>query len=254
MASLTSSLPSWGCALPMCQVGARARPRPGPCSVTAPWTRDTLEGSGWPPRVRRGLGCAGPPARNQLTSCRHQLPRAGKAARRAPPAGPGGEGWGHSVSSCLLTGLTTLKFQLLEALLLLPHPSWLTAGEREGRGRWVLGLWVCRQLGPRGQRDPASLQPSPPDTGGEEDTEDQGLTGDEAEPFLDQSGALGPGAPSTPKKQPSHPPPYHPGGGRKRSAPAPRKPLSDKPQDFQVTAVSSFSQRQPLRPALDLSV
>uniref|UniRef100_A0A3Q1LK13 Dysferlin n=1 Tax=Bos taurus TaxID=9913 RepID=A0A3Q1LK13_BOVIN len=86
------------------------------------------------------------------------------------------------------------------------------------------------------------LEPSPTlpdmdtvaDTGGEEDTEDQGLTGDEAEPFLDQSGALGPGAPSTPKKQPSHPPPYHPGGGRKRSAPAPSKPLSDKPQDFQI--------------------
>lgn len=112
----------------------------------------------------------------------------------------------------------------------------------------MLGLRVCRQLGPRGQRHPASLGPSPPDTGGEEDTEDQGLTGDEAEPFLDQSGAPGPGAPSTPKKPPSHPPPYHPGGRRKRSAPAPRKLLSDKPQDFQVTAASSFSQRRPLRP------
>ncbi|KAI4540691.1 hypothetical protein MG293_009732 [Ovis ammon polii] len=86
------------------------------------------------------------------------------------------------------------------------------------------------------------LEPSPTlpdmdmvaDTGGEEDTEDQGLTGDEAEPFLDQSGAPGPGAPSTPKKPPSHPPPYHPGGRRKRSAPAPRKLLSDKPQDFQI--------------------
>ncbi|XP_046517578.1 dysferlin isoform X1 [Equus quagga] len=75
---------------------------------------------------------------------------------------------------------------------------------------------------------------APTDTGGEEDTEDQGLTGDEAEPFLDQNGAPGPGAPTTPKKPPSHPPPYHPGGKRKRSTPAPRKLLSDKPQDFQI--------------------
>nr|XP_031532352.1 dysferlin [Vicugna pacos] len=75
---------------------------------------------------------------------------------------------------------------------------------------------------------------APTDTGGEEDTEDQGLTGDEAEPFLDQSGATGPGAPITPKKPPSHPPPYHPGGRKKRSTPTPRKLLSDKPQDFQI--------------------
>uniref|UniRef100_A0A452SAM9 Dysferlin n=1 Tax=Ursus americanus TaxID=9643 RepID=A0A452SAM9_URSAM len=75
---------------------------------------------------------------------------------------------------------------------------------------------------------------APTDTGGEEDTEDQGLTGDEAEPLLDQSGAPGPGAPTTPKKPPSHPPPYHPGSKRKRGAPTPRKLLSDKPQDFQI--------------------
>ncbi|KAF3826686.1 hypothetical protein GH733_009211 [Mirounga leonina] len=75
---------------------------------------------------------------------------------------------------------------------------------------------------------------APTDTGGEEDTEDQGLTGDEAEPLLDQSGAPGPGAPTTPKKPPSHPPPYHPGSKRKRSAPTARKLLSDKPQDFQI--------------------
>uniref|UniRef100_A0A452VCC0 Dysferlin n=1 Tax=Ursus maritimus TaxID=29073 RepID=A0A452VCC0_URSMA len=60
------------------------------------------------------------------------------------------------------------------------------------------------------------------------------LTGDEAEPLLDQSGAPGPGAPTTPKKPPSHPPPYHPGSKRKRGAPTPRKLLSDKPQDFQI--------------------
>ncbi|XP_073067752.1 dysferlin isoform X22 [Manis javanica] len=75
---------------------------------------------------------------------------------------------------------------------------------------------------------------APTDTGGEEDTEDQGLTGDEAEPFLDQGGAPGPEGPSTPKKPPSHPPHYHPGGKRKRSAPMSRKLLSDKPQDFQI--------------------
>ncbi|XP_072623005.1 dysferlin isoform X21 [Vulpes vulpes] len=75
---------------------------------------------------------------------------------------------------------------------------------------------------------------APTDTGGEEDTEDQGLTGDEGEPLLDQSGVPGPGAPTTPRKPPSHPPPYHPGSKRKRSAPAARKLLSDKPQDFQI--------------------
>ncbi|MBZ3887940.1 Dysferlin [Sciurus carolinensis] len=75
---------------------------------------------------------------------------------------------------------------------------------------------------------------APTDTGGEEDTEDQGLTGDEAEPFLDQSGTPGPGAPTTPRKPPSHPPPYHRGSKRKRSAPTSRKLLSDKPQDFQI--------------------
>ncbi|KAF7476751.1 hypothetical protein GHT09_012111 [Marmota monax] len=89
---------------------------------------------------------------------------------------------------------------------------------------------------------PVPLEPSPTlpdldmvaDTGGEEDTEDQGLTGDEAEPFLDQSGTPGPGGPTTPRKLPSHPPPYHPGSKRKRSAPPSRKPLSDKQQDFQI--------------------
>ncbi|XP_026307584.1 dysferlin-like [Piliocolobus tephrosceles] len=74
--------------------------------------------------------------------------------------------------------------------------------------------------------------PAPMDTGGEEDTEDQGLTGDETEPFLDQSG--GPGAPTTPRKLPLHPPPHYPGIKRKRSAPTSRKLLSDKPQDFQI--------------------
>ncbi|KAK2500170.1 hypothetical protein MC885_002174 [Smutsia gigantea] len=75
---------------------------------------------------------------------------------------------------------------------------------------------------------------APTDTGGEEDTEGQGLTGDEAEPFLDQSEAPGPEGPSTPKKPPSHPPPYHRGGKKKRSVPTSRKLLSDKPQDFQI--------------------
>uniref|UniRef100_A0A8C0R067 Dysferlin n=1 Tax=Canis lupus dingo TaxID=286419 RepID=A0A8C0R067_CANLU len=60
------------------------------------------------------------------------------------------------------------------------------------------------------------------------------LTGDEGEPLLDQSGVPGPGAPTTPRKPPSHLPPYHPGSKRKRSAPAARKLLSDKPQDFQI--------------------
>lgn len=52
----TSSLPSRGYALPTRQAGDRAGPRLGPCSVTAPWTRDTLERSGRPPWVRHGPG------------------------------------------------------------------------------------------------------------------------------------------------------------------------------------------------------
>lgn len=55
-----SSHPSWGCALTTCQVGDRAGPRLGPCSVTARWTRDTLERSGCPPRVRHGPGRSSP--------------------------------------------------------------------------------------------------------------------------------------------------------------------------------------------------
>lgn len=106
---------------------------------------------------------------------------------------------------------------------------------------WCHALWIppFPWLGPQGRAPGTRTQKHPllPDTGGEEDTEDQGLTGDEAEPFLDQSGPLGPGAPSTPKKPASHPPPYHPGNKRRRGAPPPRKVLSDKPQDFQVRAV-----------------
>lgn len=113
---------------------------------------------------------------------------------------------------------------------------------REGEGWGGLdahALWILhwlggvRRAGPEGPRP--HQHPLLPDTGGEEDPEDQGLTGDEAEPFLDQSGAPGPGAPTTPRKLPSHPPPYHLGGKRKRSATKPRMLLSDKPQDFQVT-------------------
>jgi hypothetical protein len=121
-------------------------------------------------------------------------------------------------------------------------------GEERGQGSERMGhsihaFWVLPLVSGPGTHEGPVL----PDTGGEEDTEDQGLTGDEAEPFLDQSGAPGPGAPTTPKKPPSYPPPYHRGRQRKRSVPTSRKLLSDKPQDFQVmggltqTPVSSFS-------------
>ncbi|XP_072510759.1 dysferlin isoform X6 [Notamacropus eugenii] len=74
--------------------------------------------------------------------------------------------------------------------------------------------------------------PAPVDTGGEEDVEDQGLTGDEMEPSQDKSIPPGPGGPVAPKKPPLHPPPHHPGVKRKRSTT--KKLLSDKPQDFQI--------------------
>ncbi|XP_044515219.1 dysferlin [Gracilinanus agilis] len=74
--------------------------------------------------------------------------------------------------------------------------------------------------------------PAPLDTGGEEDLEDQGLTGDETEPSQDRSAPPGPGAPAAPKKLPPHPPPHHPGIRRKKGTA--KKLLSDKPQDFQL--------------------
>uniref|UniRef100_A0A4X2M035 Dysferlin n=1 Tax=Vombatus ursinus TaxID=29139 RepID=A0A4X2M035_VOMUR len=91
----------------------------------------------------------------------------------------------------------------------------------------------------------APLFPSPPprDTsptltemdsgaGGEEDPEDQGLTGDETEPSQDKSASPRPGAPAAQKKLSPHPAPHHPGVKRKRGTS--KKLLSDKPQDFQI--------------------
>ncbi|XP_068923443.1 dysferlin [Petaurus breviceps papuanus] len=74
--------------------------------------------------------------------------------------------------------------------------------------------------------------PAPVDTGGEEDVDDQGLTGDETEPSQDKSAPPGPGRPAAPKKLPLHPALHHPGSKRKRGPS--KKLLSDKPQDFQI--------------------
>ncbi|KAM9063151.1 dysferlin-like isoform 2-T2 [Sarcophilus harrisii] len=70
--------------------------------------------------------------------------------------------------------------------------------------------------------------PAPTDTGGEEDVEDQGLTGEETEPSPDKSAPPGPPQ----KKLPPHPP-AHPAGLKRKRGPA-KKLLSDKPQDFQI--------------------
>ncbi|KAM9063152.1 dysferlin-like isoform 3-T3 [Sarcophilus harrisii] len=81
---------------------------------------------------------------------------------------------------------------------------------------------------------PADASPSLPemdmsaDTGGEEDVEDQGLTGEETEPSPDKSAPPGPPQ----KKLPPHPP-AHPAGLKRKRGPA-KKLLSDKPQDFQI--------------------
>nr|XP_020856828.1 dysferlin isoform X4 [Phascolarctos cinereus] len=72
----------------------------------------------------------------------------------------------------------------------------------------------------------------PAPVGVEEDTEDQGLTGDEAEPSQDKSASPKPGGPAAQKKLPLHPAPHHPGVKRRRGSS--KKLLSDKPQDFQV--------------------
>uniref|UniRef100_A0A8B9PQK7 Dysferlin n=1 Tax=Apteryx owenii TaxID=8824 RepID=A0A8B9PQK7_APTOW len=81
---------------------------------------------------------------------------------------------------------------------------------------------------------PAPPEPAPaaaePDTvietAGEEDTEDQTATGDETEP---SSGPSGSEQPTLPRK-----PPVHHAHGVKRRKSSPKKPLSNKPQDFQI--------------------
>ncbi|XP_074141635.1 LOW QUALITY PROTEIN: dysferlin [Sminthopsis crassicaudata] len=74
--------------------------------------------------------------------------------------------------------------------------------------------------------------PAPVDTGGEEDAEDQGLTGDETEPSPDKGAPPGPPGPAAHKKLPPHAP-AHPAGLKRKRGPA-KKLLSDKPQDFQI--------------------
>lgn len=80
---------------------------------------------------------------------------------------------------------------------------------------------------------PCWLYPSSPfsscaETAGEEETEDQTATGDETEPSS-SSGPPGSEPPSLPRK-----PPVHHVQGVKRRRSSPKKPLSNKPQDFQV--------------------
>uniref|UniRef100_A0A8B9PML9 Dysferlin n=1 Tax=Apteryx owenii TaxID=8824 RepID=A0A8B9PML9_APTOW len=67
---------------------------------------------------------------------------------------------------------------------------------------------------------------APAETAGEEDTEDQTATGDETEP---SSGPSGSEQPTLPRK-----PPVHHAHGVKRRKSSPKKPLSNKPQDFQI--------------------
>uniref|UniRef100_A0A8C3IJY9 Dysferlin n=1 Tax=Chrysemys picta bellii TaxID=8478 RepID=A0A8C3IJY9_CHRPI len=64
------------------------------------------------------------------------------------------------------------------------------------------------------------------DTAGEEDTEDQIVTGDETEPSTGPSGSE---QPTLPRKPPSH----HVHGIKRRKS-TPKKLLSNKPQDFQI--------------------
>ncbi|XP_026702658.1 dysferlin [Athene cunicularia] len=83
---------------------------------------------------------------------------------------------------------------------------------------------------------PAPPEPAPaasePDTvtetAGEEETEDQAATGDETEPSS-SSGPPGSEPPSLPRK-----PPVHHVQGLKRRRSSHKKPLSNKPQDFQI--------------------
>ncbi|OPJ76403.1 hypothetical protein AV530_019748 [Patagioenas fasciata monilis] len=84
---------------------------------------------------------------------------------------------------------------------------------------------------------PAPPEPAPPaaepdtvtETTGEEETEDQVATGDETEPSS-ASGPPGSEPPSLPRKPPMH----HVQGVRRRRRSSTKKPLSNKPQDFQI--------------------
>nr|XP_009680174.1 PREDICTED: dysferlin [Struthio camelus australis] len=91
--------------------------------------------------------------------------------------------------------------------------------------------------GRAGTRPAARLAPQPchPDlplapaeTAAEEDTEDQTATGDETEPSSGPSGAE---QPTLPRKPPAH----HIHGIKRRKS-SPKKPLPNKPQDFQVSS------------------
>ncbi|XP_030306340.1 dysferlin isoform X6 [Calypte anna] len=78
-----------------------------------------------------------------------------------------------------------------------------------------------------------TLSPSPfsflaPEVAGEEETEDQLATGDEMEPSSSSLGPPGPEPPVLPHKPPMH---HLHGLKRRRSS---KKPLSNKPQDFQI--------------------
>uniref|UniRef100_A0A663N8N5 Dysferlin n=1 Tax=Athene cunicularia TaxID=194338 RepID=A0A663N8N5_ATHCN len=80
---------------------------------------------------------------------------------------------------------------------------------------------------------PTLLHPPSPfsprtETAGEEETEDQAATGDETEPSS-SSGPPGSEPPSLPRK-----PPVHHVQGLKRRRSSHKKPLSNKPQDFQI--------------------
>uniref|UniRef100_A0A8C4YRR6 Dysferlin n=1 Tax=Gopherus evgoodei TaxID=1825980 RepID=A0A8C4YRR6_9SAUR len=88
----------------------------------------------------------------------------------------------------------------------------------------VLISWLSSQFS---VSSPTELSPPClPDTAGEEETEDQIVTGDETEPSAGPSGSE---QPTLPRKPPSHH--VH---GIKRKKSAPKKLLSNKPQDFQI--------------------
>lgn len=120
LSSPSSLLPSWGCALPTCQVADRAGPTLGPSSVTASRTRDTLERSGWPLRVRCSQDRPHP---NPTTITVSSLPSsAPKSGMRCPEEvilqDIVGRARAILFPSCRRTGLTAPSFQPLKTSLL----------------------------------------------------------------------------------------------------------------------------------------
>ncbi|TRZ10061.1 hypothetical protein HGM15179_017049 [Zosterops borbonicus] len=99
---------------------------------------------------------------------------------------------------------------------------------------------------------PAAATPELDTTAGEEDTEDPEAAAD-TEPSAESSGAPGSEPPSLPRKPPGN----HIQGVKRRRRSSPKKPLSNKPQDFQIRVRVIEARQLPgiqIRPVVKVTV